>query len=391
MLFAGLDLAAKETNPSGLAILKSSTGKPQLTSLTNVLSDEDIIKALKGVDYLAIDAPLISGEMPKGYREAERQLIGWGLKLMTPSFLSGLVKRAQAIVKKLPASVKVIEVHPRSSALMLGLNIARPLFNQPKINKLIDDNHMACANKHQFDGLVASYTAYLHYQKMTRFAGQNGSFIALPPSRNIKLAVFDMDGTLTRPTSSWEHIHRELGTWETNGYIYLKQFLASEITYDEFAQLDTASWKDIPLKQIEAIAEKVKYMNGIQQVMDFLVKKKIRTALISGGLSVIAEKVASDFKIKHVFVNDLLSNEGLLTGKVKINVSFNGKLPIYKKLLKEMKLKPYQVMTVGDTNGDVPLFKNSGLAIAINPLHPGVSEVADYTVTNLADIVNFLH
>lgn len=390
MFYAGLDLAAKPTNPSGLAILQGSRNKPKLTKLSNAFTDEQIIEAVKGVDYLAIDAPLIKGSTPNSLRPAEKYLIGLGLRVMAPSFLRDLVKRAQQIKSLLPKKVKVIEVHPRSSALMLGLNIRKPVFNKPQLKKLIDIKNMACANKHQFDGLISSYTAFLYHQNLIRLAGEDGSFIALPASRKIKLAVFDMDGTLTKPTSSWEHIHRKLGTWENGGLTYLKQFLASKISYSEFARLDTSEWKGMPLEKIKMIASQVEYMPGIEKLMHFLSQNNIKTAIISGGLSVIADKIASDFNIKRVFINHLGVRNGILTGSVKINVTFNGKLPIYKELLRELKLKPYQVMTVGDTNGDVPLFKNSGLAVAINPLHDGVSEVADSEIKSLDEIIPIL-
>lgn len=389
MFYAGLDLAAKPTNPSGLAILKGSKQKPKLTKLSNAFTDEQIIEAVKGVNYLAIDAPLIKGK-PNGMRLAEKHLISLGLRVFTPSFLQNLSLRAQKLINKLPKNIKIIEVHPRSSALMLGLNVQRPVFNQPQLKKLLDANNIACANKHQFDGLVSAYTAYLYQNNRTRLAGENGSFIALPYNHKIKLAVFDMDGTLTKPTSSWEHIHRKLGTWESNGQTYLKQFLADQITYDEFAQLDTATWKGISLEKIQSIASKVQYTPGIEKIMQYLRENRIRTIIISGGLSIIADKIASDFGIKKIFANHLGVRNGILTGTVKVNVTFNGKLAVYKKILKEMKLKPYQVMTVGDTNGDVPLFKNSGLAIAINPLHDGVSEIADFEVKSLAEIIELI-
>jgi len=390
MIYAGLDLAAKDKNPSGLALLKNNGSKPKLIELKNVHSDEQIIEALKNVNNVAIDAPLIDGEIKAGFRPAEKQLIRWGLRLMSPSFLSELVIRAQKIISKLPLNTKIIEVHPRSSAIMLGLSAQRPLFNQPEIKKLLDCSNMACANKHQFDALISAYTAYLHHKKLTRTAGLNGSFIALPPSRNIKLVVFDMDGTLTRPTSSWEHIHKELGTWESAGLGYLSKFIAGGITYEEFATLDTSEWKGIPFEKIQAISQKVKYMPGIHELMAFLAAKKIKIAVISGGLSVIADKIAKDFGIKRIFVNSLGVKGGILTGEVGINVSYNGKLPIYKKLLKELKIKPYQVMTVGDTKGDLPLFQNSGLAFAINPMHEEIEDVADFKIKSLVEIVKIL-
>ncbi len=390
MLFAGLDLASKVKNPSGLAILKDSKSKPKLSLLKNIYSDKQIIDALKKIDFLAIDAPLIKGEIPKGYRPAEKQLINLGLRLMTPSFLKELVLRAQNIINNLPNHVKVIEAHPRSSALMLGLNTRRVVFNQPKINKLLDTNNISLSNKHQFDALVSAYTAYLHQKKSIRYAGEDGSYIALPPCRSIKLAVFDMDGTLTQPNSSWEHIHRQLGTWENGGSIYLQKFLADDISYEEFADLDSGEWKGIAVEKIRTIAKRVKYNPGIRELIEHLRKNKIKIAVISGGLSVISDKIAEDFAIEDIFVNDLISDNGSLTGKVKINVSYNSKLPIYKKLLKDLKIKPYQAMTVGDTNGDIPLFKNSGLAVVINPINEEVVKAADFEVKSLAEIITLL-
>jgi len=206
-------------------------------------------------------------------------------------------------------------------------------------------------------------------------------------ARSIKLAVFDLDGTITKPTSSWEHIHRQLGTWETGGELYLKQFLAGEISYDDFARLDSSHWKGITLSKIQSIAKKVEYNPGVKEIMDYLRANKVQVAIISGGLSVISDKVVEDFNIKDVYINNLIVDDGLLTGEVKINVNYNGKLSIYKKLLKQYDVKEHQVMTVGDTPGDVPLFKNSGLAVAINPITPDVAEVADITVKSLAEII----
>ncbi len=204
------------------------------------------------------------------------------------------------------------------------------------------------------------------------------------------LAVFDMDGTLVKPVSSWQHIHEQLGTWESAGRLYLQKFLKGEISYDEFARLDTAQWKDQSFSSIEKIAQKVPYMPGAAKLMDFLDSNNIPKVIISGGLSVIANKIALDFGVKRIFANDLIVKDGVLTGDIHINIDFNGKLPIYKKVLKEFEVEPHQVMAVGDTNGDVPLFKNCGLAVAINPIGEGVSDFADYTVKSLAEIIPLL-
>jgi phosphoserine phosphatase len=41
-----------------------------------------------------------------------------------------------------------------------------------------------------------------------------------------KLAVFDLDGTLTSERSIWEYIHKRLGKWYGFAEEYQKRFLA---------------------------------------------------------------------------------------------------------------------------------------------------------------------
>jgi len=205
--------------------------------------------------------------------------------------------------------------------------------------------------------------------------------------RDIKLAVFDLDGTLTKPISSWEHLHRHLGTWEANGKDNLVKFLAKEITYDEFAYLDAINWKGTPVTKIKEIAAKIEYINGAELLIRKLKEKGIEIALISGGLSVIAEKVARDFEIKYWWANELVEKNGVLTGEVKVHVSFNGKLIILQKLLKALKIKPDQVISFGDTDGDLCLFQNSGISIAINPISEDVAQAADYVVESFKQVL----
>ncbi|MFW9982583.1 MAG: phosphoserine phosphatase, partial [Candidatus Thorarchaeota archaeon] len=63
---------------------------------------------------------------------------------------------------------------------------------------------------------------------------------------SIKLVVFDVDGTLTKHSSIWWRIH-ELFETTKEGKQYYDQYFAGEITYDEWAELDAALWKDKPV------------------------------------------------------------------------------------------------------------------------------------------------
>ena len=53
-----------------------------------------------------------------------------------------------------------------------------------------------------------------------------------------RLAVFDVDGTLTRIESCWQFIHERLDTWEKGGKVNAQLYFSGKISYDDWARLD---------------------------------------------------------------------------------------------------------------------------------------------------------
>lgn len=49
----------------------------------------------------------------------------------------------------------------------------------------------------------------------------------------LRLVVFDVDGTLLKIRSSWQHLHEALGTWD-RGKQYAEQFFQGLIGYEEW-------------------------------------------------------------------------------------------------------------------------------------------------------------
>ena len=77
-----------------------------------------------------------------------------------------------------------------------------------------------------------------------------------------KLAIFDLDGTLTQDRSIWEYIHKQLGKWYGFAEEYQTQFLAGKITYQRFCELDAEVWKGM---RVEEVLEIVKMSLSIQE------------------------------------------------------------------------------------------------------------------------------
>jgi len=87
--------------------------KENRIEVREVISDEEIIQLCKNT-LVAIDSPL---SLSKGYRRVDIEMIKRGYRVLPPSFMTSLVKRAMNLSKEL----RVIETHPTSSAKNLGL------------------------------------------------------------------------------------------------------------------------------------------------------------------------------------------------------------------------------------------------------------------------------
>lgn len=193
-----------------------------------------------------------------------------------------------------------------------------------------------------------------------------------------KLIIFDIDGTIVQHISSWRFIHEKLNLWDEIAFKYQNQFLAGKISYRKFCYLDAAHWKGIPKKKIYAIFKKAKYSKNAVTCIKKLKKKGFKLAAISTGLQFMAERVKKELGFDYVLANKLVFKNGKLSGEVKINIAHGAKGAIVRKILEKFKVKQSEVVSIGDSAGDIPMAKMSGYSIAFNSSSEELSKVADY-------------
>lgn len=192
--------------------------------------------------------------------------------------------------------------------------------------------------------------------------------------------IFDVDGTLTETRSIWQFIHENLGTWEKAGKHYLQQFLSGQISYEDFAKLDAREWKGVPLKTLEEIINRVKYVDGAQETFKQLNQKKTRIFVISSGLNVLVKRILRELGAIYGIANELEIHQGKLTGNVKIQVPWNGKGIVLEKIAKIYKINLHQAVVVGDSVTDISMFHLCGTSIAFNPSSNDVVKAATHVV-----------
>jgi len=193
-----------------------------------------------------------------------------------------------------------------------------------------------------------------------------------------KAIIFDIDGTITTPVSSWRYIHEKLGKWDALACRYQELFLAGRISYRKFCELDAAHWKGLPEKDIEGLFRDVPYARNAKDSIEKLKKIGLKLIAVSTGLQYLPQRLKKELRFDYILSNKLEAENGILTGGVKINLTHGAKGRVLKKIIREIRVEPPQVISVGDSEGDLPISRTAGYSIAFNSSSRRLSETVDY-------------
>ncbi|KPV63715.1 MAG: Phosphoserine phosphatase [Candidatus Bathyarchaeota archaeon BA2] len=206
-----------------------------------------------------------------------------------------------------------------------------------------------------------------------------------------RLVVFDVDGTLTKVTSSWQFLHEKLGTWD-KGRQYAEQFSRGAITYDYWARLDASLWTGLKLETVQKIVDGMPYTDGAREVITTLRSRGLKVVLISAGLSLVTERIKKEIGVDDSLSNDLKVENGFLTGQVEVKVSVHNKSAVLGRMLGKFNFGMDECAAVGDDETLIPLFERVGFSIAFNPRSLVVEERADVVVKgdDLREVLPYL-
>lgn len=211
------------------------------------------------------------------------------------------------------------------------------------------------------------------------------------PSR-YRLVIFDLDGTLTRERSIWEYIHKQLGKWYGFAEEYQNQFLAGKISYEEFCERDAQLWKGMKIDELLEIVKTVPFHEGVEELIGYLKQKGLKLSMVSSGLSILSDWVHQKYGFDDSVSNDLLHENGTLTGKVNIRVYYDKKAEWVRRILDRFEVRSEEAIAIGDSHGDIEMFQMVGFSIAFNSSCKELERVATLCVRteNLADLIPHL-
>jgi phosphoserine phosphatase len=208
-------------------------------------------------------------------------------------------------------------------------------------------------------------------------------------NRDIQLVIFDLDGTLTPVDSLWRYLHDAFGTWE-QGRAAALRYRHGEMSYDEWAQSDAGCWAGESLDQVHSVLEKIPYRKGARELFHELRRRGVKIAILSAGLSILADKAAAELGADLAVSNELETSDGRLTGGIKVNVAVDNKKEIIEEIANEFNIPLGSVALVGDQAFD--LSHDECLKIAFRPKNEIARHEADFVVDedDLTRILEYL-
>lgn len=194
------------------------------------------------------------------------------------------------------------------------------------------------------------------------------------------LAVFDCDSTI---------IHQEI--IDELGRLAGKEREISRITdlamqgkidYSEALKARVAEFRGLSIEKIKSIAHEVDFRDNYLYTLRALKERGFVLVLITGSFSEVLEELRKIGMVElfdFVFANELLMEEGVATGDVKIIVGSGDKERILVRLQKGLGILPENTVVVGDGANDVPMFKHARVSIALDG-KPRVREASTHAV-----------
>ena len=193
--------------------------------------------------------------------------------------------------------------------------------------------------------------------------------------------VFDLDGTLTREVNSWAAVQRRLSpALHERAHGRWRRYREGQLTRAEFLADQIADLAGQDGRLLDEVVAALEYHDGVADACAALRAAGLRLGIVSAGISVLAERVAGELGIHLHRANIVHRADGLFTGSADIAVPPGGKEPAFLDLVAELGVAADSVVAVGDSGGDVDMFRLAGLGVAFCPASREARAAADVVI-----------
>jgi phosphoserine phosphatase len=207
-----------------------------------------------------------------------------------------------------------------------------------------------------------------------------------------KLIAFDMDGVIFKDINFWIELHKKLGTYE-EGVKLTKKYLHTN--YDKLVEeVVVKLWKGKDAKPYFELVNSTEYIKGVKEVFRELHERGYITAIISAGSIDLARRVQKDFGVDHIYANELVIQNGKITGEFLWPIGAGGekKARVIRDLCKAMNFSPKECIFISDNEADKEVFEEVGLPITFNIYSDKLEKIVKHNVSSedLRDILKYI-
>jgi len=206
-------------------------------------------------------------------------------------------------------------------------------------------------------------------------------------SRGIKMVVFDLDGTLTRCPNSWRLVTEKYAGMQRVSEKIFRDYADGRMDARQLYENTINLWSPRPHRDFfTGICKNLEFNRGAADLVGYLKKTGIETAVISTGIGVFAEYASSRLGIRHFFANTLVFDaDGILSG-VQVNVTLDTKKSILEDLSKKIGIAQNEVMFVGDNAYDLEPVRWAGAGVFFDNANLHKTK-ADIIISSLEDLL----
>ena len=174
------------------------------------------------------------------------------------------------------------------------------------------------------------------------------------------LAIFDVEGVLF--DAEYLHLLAEKVNKEKEIWDITKKGIEGVINWEEGLKKRIELLRGLSYDTCKDVADSLPIMTGAREACSILKSAGWRLLAVSGGFTIMTERLQKALNLDHVFSNELIFKNGKLDG-VTIHVD-SDKSRSAKIKIKEWNEKRENIITVVDGANDIKLFDICGLGVA---------------------------
>ena len=189
-----------------------------------------------------------------------------------------------------------------------------------------------------------------------------------------KLVVFDFDGTLSKPNvlpNSWARIWAKIGRTKDDETLY-QMYKNKELSYTEWAKEVIKVYREekFSRQMLEDIAKGTILLDDSEEVLKSLYLAGIKVIILSGGIKNIIEYALGD-NLKYIYKIEaqelIFDKDDIVEGVTVLDHFIEDKSQYMTIVLKQLNLKPEEVVFFGNSKNDEDVYKTGVKTICLNP------------------------